>query len=125
MEIKTKSKEIGEIAQKYGLELVVLFGSRARGDNRSASDADVAYLASVPLPLMDEARLALELAPILGGVIDLANIKGASPLLARHIFKDGKTLYEREAGLSTEMFIKSLRVYQETVPLYEAKFALL
>jgi len=35
-------KGIIELAQKYGVEKVILFGSRARGDNWERSDVDLA-----------------------------------------------------------------------------------
>ena len=35
-------QEIGEIAEKYKVEKVILFGSRARGDFRRTSDIDLA-----------------------------------------------------------------------------------
>ncbi len=35
-------KGIIELAQKYGIEKVILFGSRARGDNWERSDVDLA-----------------------------------------------------------------------------------
>ena len=125
MEIKTKSKEIGEIAQKYGLDLVVLFGSQTRGDSHAHSDIDVAYLARVSLPLMDEARLALDLAPVLGGVIDLVDLKKAPPLLSYNVFQNGQLLYEQISGLFSDFFVRAVRIYQETRPLYALKLALL
>lgn len=35
-------KEIGFLAQKCGVQKVILFGSRARGDNNDRSDIDLA-----------------------------------------------------------------------------------
>ena len=35
-------QEIKELAQKYGIQKVILFGSRARGDYRKVSDIDLA-----------------------------------------------------------------------------------
>ena len=35
-------REIRELAQKYDLDKVILFGSRARGDYKSRSDIDLA-----------------------------------------------------------------------------------
>ena len=35
-------REIREIAEKYGVKKVILFGSRARGDFRRTSDIDLA-----------------------------------------------------------------------------------
>ena len=35
-------KEIRDFAQKYGVDIVILFGSRARGDYKRVSDIDLA-----------------------------------------------------------------------------------
>ena len=35
-------KEIRDFAQKYGVDTVILFGSRARGDYKRVSDIDLA-----------------------------------------------------------------------------------
>ena len=36
-------REIRELAEKHGVEKVILFGSRARGDFRERSDIDIAF----------------------------------------------------------------------------------
>lgn len=36
-------EEIIQLAEKYGLEKVILFGSRARGDYKERSDIDLAF----------------------------------------------------------------------------------
>ncbi|MGI9302470.1 MAG: nucleotidyltransferase domain-containing protein [Gammaproteobacteria bacterium] len=56
------------LAERYGkhLKAVYLFGSRARGDNRPDSDADVAiFLDSVQDPLAEQLDLIEEGYPIL------------------------------------------------------------
>src|SRR5699024_942331 len=47
-------REIREIAEKYGVKKVILFGSRARGDFRRTSDIDLAVSGG------DFARFALD-----------------------------------------------------------------
>ena len=61
---KTKKKTIKEIAKKYSLELILIFGSRASGKNYQGSDFDVAYLSKKELDLEKEARLILDLTPV-------------------------------------------------------------
>ena len=46
---KEYEKRIIELAKKYGVEKVILFGSRARGDNRPDSDIDLALLGGMGL----------------------------------------------------------------------------
>ena len=53
--------KIAELAQKYHLSLVVLFGSQSRGDTHSKSDVDIAYRGAGPLLLESEGMLIVEL----------------------------------------------------------------
>lgn len=87
------------IAQKYSLELLLLFGSRAEKNNkyiREDSDFDIAYLPSKNknLDLMDEARLAGDLAKVFKtSDIDIVNLKRSSPLLMKQIFDNHVVLF--------------------------------
>ena len=117
--------KIHALAETYGLSMLVVFGSLARKDMRQSSDADIAYLADAALPLMDESKLSNELSTLLKRVVDLVNVKMASPLLARNIFKNGQLLYEKEVGIFDDYFARSIRIYEETMPLYKLKMALL
>jgi predicted nucleotidyltransferase len=47
---------IARIAQKYSLELILLFGSQATGRTHGQSDFDVAYLSKQKLDLEEEAK---------------------------------------------------------------------
>lgn len=67
-----------------------LFGSRARGDARRASDIDIALVGSEPLPLEElaEARQSLEESSIPFRV-DLVDYATASPALKNAIDSEG------------------------------------
>ena len=75
---------------------LILFGSRARGDNRPRSDFDL----SLDAPTMLDAewvRLALDVdeeAPTLCG-IDLVHLQKAQPALRQAILDEGVIIYER------------------------------
>lgn len=118
-------EEIERVAVEHGLSLVVLFGSHARGDAHSGSDVDIAYLSPHPLSLRSETELAIELGEVLRDRVDLVNIGKASPLLRHQIFRVGRPLYERESGLFAEHLARGLRLYAESLPLYQLKQALL
>ena len=86
-------------AQKYhphGTIRVVLFGSRARGDNRQLSDYDIA----VDADMTDAAwvRFATDIAdgaPTLCG-IDLVRFTAAKDGLKQRICEDGVVVHERK-----------------------------
>jgi len=112
-----------KIAQKYGLELILLFGSQASGKTYKGSDFDVAYLSKKELSLEKEAELIVELAPIFGSEnIDLVNLRKTPPLLFYAIFKDCKVLFEATPLLFDNLRAYSFKKYIETKVLYEEKF---
>lgn len=120
----TNKKELlGKIAQKYSLELVLLFGSRAQKKNHRESDFDIAYLSKKDLNLKEESKLIVELAPIFQSEnIDLVNLRKAPPLLFYAIAKDCKALYERSPLSFANLRAYSFKKYIETKSLYEEKF---
>lgn len=84
--------EIQELAKKYGVEKVILFGSRARGDFKRTSDIDLAVRGG------DFARFALdvdeETSTLLKyDIIDLD--RDIQDELRESIQKDGRVIYEK------------------------------
>jgi len=69
---------------------IFLFGSRARGDARRASDIDIALEAATPLPieLLAGIRSALEDSRVLPRV-DVVDLRRASPALRRRVQEEG------------------------------------
>ncbi len=69
---------------------IFLFGSRARGDARRASDIDIALEAETPLPieLLSEIRDALDESEILPRV-DVVDLVRASAEFRRRVHQEG------------------------------------
>ncbi|OGZ37258.1 MAG: hypothetical protein A2646_03090 [Candidatus Portnoybacteria bacterium RIFCSPHIGHO2_02_FULL_39_12] len=120
---KTKKKTIKEIAKKYSLELILIFGSRASGKNYQGSDFDVAYLSKKELDLEKEARLILDLTPVFKSEnIDLTNLKKAPPLLFYAIFQNCRIVYKKTSLMFYALRAYSFKKYIEAKPFYEEKF---
>lgn len=118
---KEQKYRIKKIAQKYNLELILLFGSRATGRIRKESDFDVAYLSGKNLDLMEESRLIVELVPIFRSEnIDLVNLKKANPLLLYAITKNCQVIYEKKSLAFCSLRAYAFKKYVETKPLYES-----
>ena len=85
-------EEICQLAEKYGLKKVLLFGSRARGDFQRASDIDLAVLGGdvlhFALDVDEETQTLLEY-----DIIDLE--KPIQEELAEAIQEEGILLYEK------------------------------
>lgn len=84
--------EITELARKYDLTSVTLFGSRARGDYRDRSDIDLAVSGG------DFNRFALDVDEETSTLLmfDIVNLDGAvQPELLESIRREGKQLYAK------------------------------
>ena len=85
-------REIRELAEKYGVKKVILFGSRARGDYRERSDIDIAFTGG------DGTRFSLDVDEETYTLLmfDIVNLdRPVQPELLESIERDGITLYER------------------------------
>ena len=85
-------REIREIAERYGVKKVILFGSRARGDFRRTSDIDLAVSGG------DFARFALDVDEetstlLMFDIVD--SDRDMQEELREAIQSEGKVLYEK------------------------------
>ena len=104
-----------------GLELLVLFGSRARGDAHGASDWDFGYLATESF---DPAAFAAALVGMLGTEkVDLVNLDRASGLLRYRAARDGRTVVERRPGLADRFWLSAVDFWCDASPLLERGYA--
>lgn len=123
--IKCDYKYIKDLAQKYSLELLLLFGSRITGKIHKESDYDIAYLSNNKLNLDGEGRLINELLPIVGEhderLINLVNIKKVSPLLLYAMTSRARVIFEKTTTTFACLRAYAFKKYIETKPLYEEK----
>ena len=114
MKLKTPTlEELKVLSQKLPekipyLKMLILFGSRARGDTHAKSDWDFAALYDDKLreeSCKDRGFAWFEVPGILGNFfslnsdeIDVVELHRCSPLIAHFIARDGILLYEIELG---------------------------
>lgn len=85
-------QEICELAATYGVEQVILFGSRARGDHWTKSDIDLAIRGG------DGVRFALDVEDQTSTLLtfDIVDLDEAMvPALRDSIAREGVVLYEK------------------------------
>ena len=85
-------KEIIQLAKQYDIQKVILFGSRARGDNWERSDIDLAVSGG------DIPRFALDLDEEVLTLLlfDVVNLdETVQPALLKEIARDGVLIYEK------------------------------
>jgi uncharacterized protein len=88
--------QIIEIAKKYNVEKVILFGSRARGDNSHVSDYDIAVFKEV-LTAIDKACFSSDVEEIETlKKIDIVFVnESLSDKLMKNIRREGVLIYEQ------------------------------
>lgn len=101
-------------ARQRGLTLLVLFGSRARGDASALSDWDFGFLSDgSPDPL----AIMAELAGVVGDRLDLADLARASGLLRYRAARDGVLVYEAEPGIFDRFRFEAARFWYDAEPV--------
>lgn len=86
------TNEIIELAKKYNIQKIILFGSRARGDFKERSDIDLAVsggdIVRFTLDIEEEVQTLL--------MFDVVNLDGSvQEELRKAIEKDGQIIYEK------------------------------
>lgn len=122
MDIMTKKNEVVKIAEKYGLDLVVLFGSQATGQTHKESDIDIAYSGNKRLTFDEEIRINSDLIDAFErDDVQLVNIKKASPLLMKQIVDHAVILYEREKSIFDSIFVLAQRMFEDARTLFDLR----
>jgi uncharacterized protein len=111
------------------LKLLVLFGSRARGEEDPSSDWDFAFLLEPDrstqhqpywFPNSDLLTTLCNLLQVSDETIDLVDLSTCSDILAHFVARDGKVVYEKTSGefsLFQQQALKTnaeLRQYRHT-----------
>lgn len=90
--LRTKRKQILEIAARHGARKVRVFGSVARGTARRGSDVDFLVDMDEGRSLLDHSALILELERLLKRPVDVASERGLRPSLRKDVLKDAIAL---------------------------------
>ena len=98
-----------------GLRLLVLFGSRARGDAQPASDWDFGYIGSTAF---DPDRLLAALVDALGSDrVDLVDLTRAGAQLRFRAAGDGRPLFEIDSGVFTRFWLDAVSFWCDIQPI--------
>ena len=100
-----------------GLDLLIVFGSRARGDARPDSDWDIGYLAN---ETADVPGLLARLVEALDNDrVDLVDLRSAGGLLRYRAAREGRLAYEGAADLFDRYRLDAACFWCDNAPLFE------
>ncbi len=126
MEISERQKEkINEIAPKYHLKLVLLFGSRVDGKIHKESDYDIAYLPEKKLSFDEEIDINFQFTNIFPQKryrVDTVDLRKTSPLFLAMIFKKCQVLFQKDNLIFPTYRVYAFKKYLEAKPMYEERF---
>lgn len=90
--IDTHRREILDLAARYGVTDVRVFGSMARGDSDESSDVDLLVR---PLPgtsLLDPGGLLMDAQDLLGRRVDVVSEGALAPEIRERVLRDSQAL---------------------------------
>ncbi len=86
--LKTLTQIKPELANRYHVKQIGLFGSFARGEQTRASDVDILVEFSQPIGLFKFLELEEQLETAIGMKVDLVSRKALKPRIGKHILKE-------------------------------------
>ncbi|HJW83261.1 MAG TPA: nucleotidyltransferase domain-containing protein [Anaerolineae bacterium] len=125
MPVRFDATQLKRVARRYKLDLIILFGSQAKGRASEGSDIDVAVRArrrrwgdaDWELGLVSDLAAALES----GGEIDVAFLNGADPVLLFEVASDGVPLFEAEPAGFAQFCSYAARRYEDNRKWFERR----
>ena len=101
--------------RQRGLTLLVLFGSRARGDAAAHADWDFGFLSDSSV---DPLTITAALAEAVGSErLDLVDLARASGLLRYRAARDGVLVYEARPGIFDRFRFEAARFWYDAEPV--------
>ena len=106
---------LAQLAQRTGVDVMMLFGSRGRGDAHARSDWDVGYLADRDI---DVPALLAAIVEIVGSDrVDLVDLQRASGLLRYRAARDGLLVYEAHPRLAERFRLDAAQFWCDAAPV--------
>jgi predicted nucleotidyltransferase len=119
--MKAEADRVSSILREAGVTVAYLFGSRAAGTHREASDADVAVLLDGRMGLLDQEALADRLALALGVPgVDLIVLDTASLELRGRVVQEGRVIYSADEPRRVAFEVATRSRYFDYLPVLQA-----
>ena len=110
--------------QLPNLQMLILFGSRARGEHKPDSDWDLGisydeanrqtHIKEISNDYLTSLSILSELFEINRDLIDLIELDRCSPLTKYQVARDGKLIYEKNTGDFLKFRVRAWKEYADT-----------
>lgn len=105
------------LIDSYGIKLIYIFGSYAKGTNGKDSDLDIAVLLEDNYNPLDKLALIGEFIDILKrNDIDLVILNNANSVLKHQVIKYGKLAYMQDEDIKVNFEVRVLKEYMDMEP---------
>ena len=112
---------VDRVLAAAGVQFAYLFGSRATGQHRPTSDADIAIKPGQPLDLLAEVGLAGRLAQALQvPAVDLVDLRRAPLWLRGRVLEEGRLLYSADEPGRVAFEVRTRSEYFDFLPTQRA-----
>ncbi|NOZ51221.1 MAG: nucleotidyltransferase family protein [Chloroflexi bacterium] len=91
--ISVDKERLLELCRQYHVASLKVFGSVARGEERSDSDIDILVRFSRPLSLLTLVRLERELSELMKKKVDLVTEQAISPYIRSSVLASAREIY--------------------------------
>lgn len=106
-------RAVGFLDERFGVDVLWLFGSEALGRARPDSDVDLAGLFRRRPSGLERFNAAVDLGTLLGRDVDLIDLDGVSPILVRQVLQTGRLLADRVPARRHALFSKTVSLYDD------------
>lgn len=114
------TRAAADVAERFGLELVVLFGSAARRDAVTPRDLDLGVRATTGLvDALAATNAFIELLHV--QPVDVVDLRRADPVLMMQVARDGIALFERSPTTMAEFVSLAARRFADTRKFRQAE----
>lgn len=121
MNLSPKARSyLKRLIKEFDLNLVILFGSRARDRIHPQSDTDIAVRGKKRLTIKERLKLSREFDRIFVET-DLSDIRNAPPLLLASIAQNSQLLFEKTKGDFAQFKVSSINQFIDSMPLFDKR----
>jgi predicted nucleotidyltransferase len=115
-----KNEELSGFCRKNSIDLLILFGSHARGEIHPASDVDIAIKFRRGAEI-SKLELIYKLNDLFNGKdVDLVILTAnTDPLLLYEVFSNGRPLYEEDPDIFEKEKLRAWKLYLDTAKIRE------